>query len=95
MVMTCTSRTATVRAWLIARLLDRGYNDRQAAEILDASAIVSAGSSIYVDFHEPPEPRALTFQFRGEQIRRIVGFDDVQAGVAEQSPTGPRTAVSA
>jgi hypothetical protein len=74
--MTCTSRTETVRLWLENRLLDRGYGPAQTAEILDASTIVSAGASIYVDFHEPPAPRALTFEFRAEEIRRIAGFDD-------------------
>jgi hypothetical protein len=95
MVMTCTSRIATVRAWLIARLLDRGYDRAQAGEILAASTIASAGTSIHVDFHEPPEARALTFQFRGDEIRRIFGFDDVPTDAAVQMPAEPRAAVSA
>jgi hypothetical protein len=94
MVMTCTSRIATVTTWLTARLLDGGYDRDQAAEILDASTIASAGASIHVDFHEPPEPRALTFQFRGDEIRRIFGFDGGPAEVAPPRPAEPHSAVS-
>jgi hypothetical protein len=95
MVMTCTSRIATVTTWLTARLLDGGYDRDQAAEILDASTIASAGASIHVDFHEPPEPRALTFQFRGDEIRRILGFDDGPTDVAAPATAEARSAVSA
>jgi len=92
--MTCTSRIATVRAWLQARLLDRGHSRERAAEILAASTIASAGAAIYVDFCEPPEPRALTFEFRGETIIRVFGLDDAPADVAAPTPGESRSRVS-
>ena len=91
MVMTCTSRIATVTAWLTARLLDRGYAPEQADEILEASTIASAGTSIYVDFHEPPDARALTFGFRGDEIVGVLGLDDEPEDPAAPKPGTSRS----
>jgi len=92
--MTCTSRIATVRAWLTARLLERGYDRARAAGILEASTIASAGTSIHVDFHEPPAPQALTFHFRGETISRVFGLDDGTEDVAAPTPGESSSRVS-
>jgi len=93
-VMTCTSPIATVRAWLTGRLLEHGYDRERAAEILAASTIASAGTSIYVDFHEPPDPRALTFEFRGETITEVFGLDDGPRGHAAPTSGESRSPVS-
>jgi hypothetical protein len=74
--MTCVSRIATVRAWLEVRLRERGHDPARAAEILGDSTFVSAGATIHVDFREPPEPRALSFVFSGDEIHDVLGFDD-------------------
>ena len=75
-MMSCVSRIATVRAWLEAHLGEHGYDRERAAKILGDSTFVSAGATIYVDFREPPEPRALTFEFSGGSIRAVHGLDD-------------------
>jgi hypothetical protein len=85
-MMSCVTRIATVRAWLEAHLDERGHDPEQTAEILDASTFVSAGATIYVDFREPPRPRALTFQFAGGQIRNVFGLEDGGPATADPSP---------
>ncbi len=93
--MTCTSRIATVTAWLTARLVDRGHTPERADEILEASTIASAGRSIHVDFHEPPDPRALTFAFRGDEILEVFGLDDEPGDLGAPDPGESRSRATA
>jgi len=88
--MSCVSRIATVTAWLDARLAERGYDAARAAEILADSTFVSAGTTIYVDFHEPPEARPLSFVFAGGEISHVSGFTDPGA----PTPGEPRSRAS-
>ncbi|HEX3874885.1 MAG TPA: hypothetical protein VHW26_12110 [Solirubrobacteraceae bacterium] len=93
--MTCVSRIATVRAWLEARLLERETDPARAAEILDDSTFVSAGATIYVDFREPPEARAVTFEFAGPTIRRVSGLDDTPPASGAPASGDPGSRVPA
>jgi hypothetical protein len=93
--MTCVSRIATVRAWLEARLLENGTGPDRTAEILDDSTFVSAGATIYVDFRDPSDPRALTFQFAGGEIRTVFGLgDDARSDETSTPGEPPRSRVS-
>jgi hypothetical protein len=93
--MSCVSRIATARAWLEARLGERGYDPARTEEILGDSTFVSAGATIYVDFREPPGPRALTFEFSGGAIRGVLGLDDDDPHAAElPAPGEPRSRAS-
>lgn len=90
--MSCVSRIATATAWLEARLRERGHDAARTAEILGDSTFISAGATIYVDFHEPPDPRALTFVFAGGEIRDVFGFDEPRP--PQPAPGDPRSRVS-
>jgi hypothetical protein len=93
-VMTCVSRIATARAWLEPALRDRGHDAATARRILDESTFVSAGATIYVDLHEPPQPLALSFRFDGGTIREVSGLDARPPARPTQSPGEPRSPVS-